>query len=442
MHLLTLIFAFSVFSAEVFRPSSFTHQDGKAVFVDMTTADYFIEYDVTKKKAHAVARIKFSQSEEGYPVFDSVIAPDIIHLNGRAVSATEIRTPNNESTVRVLTNKISSGEYDLYMEIPLVNLVFFTDTGVRSSFWTSDLEERRFLESYLPTNLEFDQIKMSFNVKFVGALNKQSIYTNGSLKHNEDGTFKIDFPPYFTSSSLYFHVVPENSMKELRFLLKSIDGRDIPAVVYFGSNSISASLERLKAKTTVIFHELESDYGPFPHPSLTVYQAGMGGMEYCGATMTDFSALGHELFHSYFARGIMPANGNAGWIDEALASWRDGNYQSRGELTGTSGMSSWPYYTRTTDRAAYSFGERFMGYLDGKLQAKGGLKPFMRQMIEARLFKPFVIDDFINEMSEFYGESLKEDFIKYTFSSSHNLEGAKQSRFHQKMTYAELAEFL
>jgi hypothetical protein len=49
-------------------------------------------------------------------------------------------------------------------------------------------------------------------------------------------------------------------------------------------------------------------------------------MEYCGATMTDPGALGHELTHSWFARGVMPANGNTGWIDEAVASWRDDGY--------------------------------------------------------------------------------------------------------------------
>ena len=98
--------------------------------------------------------------------------------------------------------------------------------------------------------------------------------------------------------------------------------------------------------------------------------------------MTDMSALGHEMFHFYFARGVMPANGNAGWVDEALASWRDDGYQSLGTLSGSSNMSGRPYYTRTTDTAAYSFGERFMSYLDGKLKSKGGLKPYMRTLVE------------------------------------------------------------
>ena len=111
----------------------------------------------------------------------------------------------------------------------------------------------------------------------------------------------------------------------------------------------------------------------------------------------------------------MPANGNAGWVDEALASWRDDGYQSLGTLSGSSNMSGRPYYTRTTDTAAYSFGERFMSYLDGKLKSKGGLKPYMRTLVEREKFKPFFIEEFISHMSKFYGVDLSADFKQYTF---------------------------
>ena len=74
--------------------------------------------------------------------------------------------------------------------------------------------------------------------------------------------------------------------------------------------------------------ELEQTYGPYPHEALLIYCTGniSGGMEYAGATMTSLEALGHEITHSWFARGVMPANGNAGWIDEAIARWRDRGY--------------------------------------------------------------------------------------------------------------------
>jgi len=354
----------------------------------------------------------------------------------------------------------------LVIELALVNLVEFTEAGVKSAFWTSDLDERKFLERYMPANFEFDQVKMTFVVKFLGAKNKQTIYTNGVVETLDNNTFKISYPAYYTASSIFYHTVPQGATSELRFNLKSIDGRDIPAVVYFSKTSWNTNLERLKEKTTEVFHELESDYGAFPHPSITVLQAGMGGMEYCGATiphpsitvlqagmggmeycgatMTDFSALGHELFHSYFARGVMPANGNAGWIDEAFASWRDDGYQTLSTLSGSTGMSSHPYYTRTTDTAAYSFGERFMSYLDGKLKTKGGLKVFMRHMVDKRVFSPFHIDEFISEMSAFYDVPLMPDFKKYTFGNGNSFSGQNKmnKKIHHKMTPEELKLYL
>lgn len=426
------------------RPKSFSTPEGKAVFVDFTEATYEITYDMTKSAASVKAAIKFNAIEAGNPIFDSVEAPTSLKLDGIDVLATETSTPNRETTLRVINKTVSTGIHELKIELPLTSLVEFKNGGVKSAFWTSDLDNREFLERYMPANFEFDQVKMTFLVKLIGSTVKQIIYTNGLMTQVDATTTKITYPAYYTASSIFFHTLPEGTSSELRFSLKSIDGRDIPAVVYATTGLFgSPNLQRLKDSTTNVFHELEKDYGAFPHPSVTVLNAGSGGMEYCGATMTDMGALGHELFHSYFARGVMPANGNSGWLDEALASWRDGGYQSSTSLSGSSRMSSHPYYTRTTDTAAYSFGKRFMGYLDGKLVDKGGLKPFMRHMIEKRVFAPLFVEEFIKEMSDFYGVSLDEDFKKYTFGAKDSFtKSAKESSVHRKMTQAELKKYL
>ena len=443
--LLGLMLAGSVFASNdlTHMPKSFNTAKGKAVFVDFSEATYEITYDIAKSLSSVKARLMFNAPEAGLPIFDSVTAPSSINLDGVAVNATETPTPSNETTLRVIDTPIAAGAHVLSIELPLTTLVDYKDGGVKSAFWTSDLDSREFLERYMPANFEFDQVKMTFLVKFIGGKTKQVIYTNGVQTAVDANTIKITYPHYYTASSIFFHTVPQGSMSELRFSLKSIDGREIPAVVYFGKSSWGTSLEKLKNKTAEVFHELESDYGAFPHPTITVYQAGMGGMEYCGATMTDFSALGHELFHSYFARGVMPANGNSGWLDEALASWRDGGYSSLTSLDGSSGMSSHPYYTRITDQAAYSFGKRFMGYLDGKTQSKGGLKPFMRYMIEKRVFAPLFVEEFIQEMGTFYGMSFEADFKRYTYSSrKSSLDKGPMNHVHRKMSVKELAKFL
>ena len=234
-------------------------------------------------------------------------------------------------------------------------------------------------------------------------------------------------------------------MDETRFTLKSIDGRMLPVLLYATKGSWIASLDRLKEKVSSVFKELEADYGPFPHPSILVYQAGSGGMEYCGATMTDFGSVGHELFHSYFARGVMPANGNSGWLDEALASWRDNGYPTLSSLSGSSGMSSHPYYTRITDMAAYSFGARFMSLLDGETRGKGGMKPFLRYMVATQALKPLFVEEFISMMEGFYQQSFKNLFKRYTYGSGLNLDQAglrTESQPHRKMSLTELKDYL
>lgn len=445
-----LLIAFSLFASlamatdndRIHTPRSFSVAGGKAVFADFTEAVYNITYDLNAQKASVVAEIKLETRESGFPIFDSVQAPSSVLLDGVAVTAVETKTPSRETTLRFVNKLTSPGAHTLKIEVPLTTLVKFSATGVSSAFWTSDLDERQFLERYMPANFEFDQVKMTFNVNFIGAKTKQVIYTNGTMTETKSNVFKISYPSYYTASSIFFHAVPQGTVTELRFSLKSIDGRNIPSVVYFSPSTFGGSLERLKNKTTEVFHELESDYGPFPHPSITVLQAGSGGMEYCGATMTDFSALGHELFHSYFARGVMPANGNSGWLDEALASWRDDGYQTLDTLSGSTGMSSHAYYTRTTDTAAYSFGERFMSYLDGKTKAKGGLKPFMRYMVDKKTFAPLFVEEFIKEMNNFYGISVDEDFKRYTFSKNSFAPTTKSSHVHKKMSVEEMAKFL
>lgn len=436
--------AFASDNDKLHRPKSFNANGGKAVFADFSEANYYITYDLNQKQASVNAQIKLETNEAGFVIFDSFTAPTSVELDGVNVGSVESKTPDNATTVRMANKMVAAGAHTLSIQLPLTTLVEFGADGVKSAFWTSDLSDRKYLERYMPANFEFDQVKMTFHVNFIGAKTKQVIYTNGVQTETAANSFKVSYPSYYTSSSIFFHTVPQGAVNELRFSLKSIDGREIPAVVYFAKSSFGSNLERLKAKTTEVFHELEGDYGAFPHPSITVLQAGSGGMEYCGATMTDFSALGHEMFHSYFARGVMPANGNAGWIDEALASWRDDGYQTLSTLSGSTGMSSHTYYTRITDRNAYTFGERFMSLMDGKLKSKGGLKPFMRYMVDKKVFTPFFIEEFIKEMSNFYGVDVEEDFRKYTFGNKDNfsVDLKTKSHIHRKMDLEELKNYL
>lgn len=424
-------------------PQNFAYAGGQAVFVDFTKATYNLRYDIVQKLATVHAVIEFTASAEGHPVFDLVNEPTAVKLNGAKAVVETIKLPGNVSQVRVLGATVKAGTHTMEITAPVTELVEMDGKSVKSAFWTTDLDDRGYLEQYLPANMEFDRVPMTFNIEFVGLQNEQRIYTNGVVTKTGEGQYQVVYPEYFTSSSLFFHTTPVGAMAEKSFTYRSIDGRELPVVVYkkpsmWGSDE--GALTRLQQQTVTVLTELENDYGPFLHPSVTIYNAGSGGMEYCGATMTDTGALGHELTHSYFARGLMPANGNAGWIDEALASWRDNNYPRLNSLNGSANMAGRLPYTRFTDMAAYSFGARFMGYLDGKFAGQGGLKSLLRKLVEEKSFEPFFTENFIEWAEGHYRMDLKAEFKARVYGG----QTMKQSEHpvHKKVSPAQLRPLL
>lgn len=452
---LLLIFLISIVSAYAHdndvthRPKSFTYQDGNAVFVDFEEAVYDITYDIDLKKAEVNATIKLHVVEEGFPVFDLVQEPTSVQIDGLEVKANVVQTPSKETTLRVINKKLAIGTYDLAVKVSLTNLIEYTTSGVKSAFWVTDLEDRYYLERYIPVNLEYDRVKMIFNLNFKGLKTKQHLFANGQVSWSSEQKAKIEFPEHFTVNSLYFHTTPVDSVELVEANFKSVNGRDIPVAVYMAKTTNAVKiLTDLKNYAQRTMLELEADYGPFPHASLIIYNAdlssmGLGGMEYAGATVTNENALEHEMFHSYFARGVTPANGNAGWIDESLASWRDGGYRRATTLSGSSSMAAHAPYTRKTDTAAYGFGAQFMSFLDNKFASKGGLKPFMNKLLEKKIFEPLFTEDFIKEMELFYGEKVQDVFNKYVYKKPEweTLKAEKNNR-HRKLSHAELQSIL
>lgn len=430
----------------IHRPKSFNYRDAQAVFVDFTEAYYKLIYDIPNKQAAVTALIKFNVIEKGYPIFDLIPDATSIKLDGIESQAPTVATPSNETKVRILDRKLSAGSYELEIKVPLKTLVTFTATGVKNAFWVTDLEDRFYLERYIPTNLEYDRFKMTFDVQFLGLKETQHIFANGKITWSGTERAIIEFPEYFTVNSLYFHTTPVGSVDLLNFEYASVNGRSIPVVVYTAAGMGTASkLERFKTLTNKVLAELEADFMAFPHDSVTIYDAnlssmGLGGMEYAGATVTDISSAAHELFHSYFARGVCPANGNAGWIDESLASWRDGGYRRSATLIGSSSMASHAPYTRKTDTQAYGFGAKFMAHLDHRFAAKGGLKPFMNKLLETRLFTPIFTEEFIAEMEKFYGEPVTEIFRERVYRPTNM--SVDLHPVHKKMVLEDMYKLL
>ena len=219
-----------------------------------------------------------------------------------------------------------------------------------------------------------------------------------------------------------------------------MNGRIIPIILY---SRFSWSLNSAQKETLNVLKELEDRFGVWPHPSLTIYLAGQGGMEYSGATMTSKSALGHELTHSYFARGVMPINGNAGWIDEAIASWRDSNYASKENLPyGSSNMSSHSNYRRYTDRDAYSHGRDFLKHINFRLESLGGLTSFLKGFHDKHTHTNISTELFKSSLEDFAGEDFSKEFNTHIYGKSSEKKTVGENPNHPRLSTAELKSLL
>lgn len=424
-------------------PPNFKNSDGNVVYVDFKSGQYNISYDPKTKKITSSSTIIFESHEEGMPAFDLKENPTSMGLDGEAVTSKVISSPDNETWFRIVQKTIKPGTHTLIVNAPINEEVLFLNDGVSSAFWFTDLGDRGFLESYLPANFEFDQYKIIFNLDFK-TFTKQKIYTNGVVNKLDNNKFTVHFPETYTSSSPYFHTAPIGRYPEENFNFRSIDGRDIPVTLYAGTKG--TNLQTTKTKVLTSLENLESKYGPFLHQTVTIFIAGNGGMEYCGATMTDTWALNHELTHSYFARGgYMPADGNSGWVDEAITSWSDEGSGSRAEMKAYSNMAGNSQYRRFTHYDAYSVGKSFMYYLNYKFQANGGLTSFLGQLIQTENFKPMTTEEFIKKMSIYYSEDLMPLFKKHVYTSrAVGNEGKRPGKrpVHMKMTQKQMRKYL
>lgn len=406
-------------------PPPFMVGGNPAVPIHAAGLDLVIEAEASQRRATGRGRLRFTLSQPGRPLLDIVPRPSRLVLNGHALPTERLRLvlPPDESTpLRMLDEALTAGEaHQLDIEYPLPDgTVQFVDGGVRLGFFMTDLDQRGYLERHAPANLEFDQVPMSVEIRISGSSHAHRLFTNGRAAQEGDSAWQVTFPDYFTCSSCYLHLTD----RLLSVRTGSFTGmeREIPITAY-GEQEVE--VEQALEDAIGFLRELEQTYGPYTHEALLIYCTGHipGGMEYAGATMTQLAALGHEIAHSWFARGVMPANGNAGWIDEAIASWRDQGYPRASIVSQRPpvNLAGFSPYRRHTPRESYAMGSLLLSELD-RLFSPGGLRPILarlfhewqRQLITTPLFQAF--------LEQQTGASLGPIFNRYVFGKEEESE--------------------
>ena len=398
-------------SAVKMIPPNFGVSGGQAVYVDIKNIEVELTFDVASRKALVQAKVAFEQDEKGFPIINLVPEVQSASIDGKALAMGSKRNtldPDSQHTLSYLACEVAPGFHtaEFGYELSGHKSVRFDPQGVEFFQSATDLKGPSgsfgYSEHYFPSNAhEGDQYTQVSRIKITNGSREHQIFSNGVVTKDEEGSFRVNFPGHFNSASFFLDVVDPSRYTIVEETYEGKAG-PIPIEVY-GTHSLSVEIAAQRIRD--VLAELEHDYGPWAHPGLTVRVQDNfgGGMEYAGATITDHRALEHEVMHSWFARGVMPWNGDAGWIDEAIASWRDEGYPRAGGIDGSrsfprlSGVSP---YRRDTPREAYNHGQRVISQLDFVLRDSGGLKPVLKELfgryqhqtITTKMFEDFVAE--------------------------------------------------
>lgn len=425
-----LIFYFLMMSSLVwanpaFAPPNFVLENDKAIFTDFVSAEYNVIYDISNKKTYITSVIKFVNDEVGMPLFDLIDEPSTVVLDGETALQQLITTPHSETEndytqLRIVKKNILPGPHTLVVthELKAFPAIFNKNT-VNSGFFMSDDDPRGLLERYLPANLEHDQVSMKLNIKIIGATTDETIFTNGNISELSKYHWSIEFPKYFNCSSLYFHIRAKDETSILQYSYGSSDQRLIPVTIYKDSKQ-NDDLDQFRSALDEKLNAYEHLFGQFPHSSITIFVSDIPdfAMEYAGVAVTDLDSLTHELIHSYFGRGVMPANGNAGWIDEAMATFVAGPYSPDANLIQPINMGAHSPYYRANDMLGYFFGLNFLGYLDQQFKKKNSLlsmNNFLTEWYKTHTGQVITVPMLEHDLEQYSGIDLTDLFLKYVY---------------------------
>lgn len=275
----------------------------------------------------------------GCPVFDLRQPVDRVRLDGRALAPEHVRPRSvgaePYATVRVLDLPQATGStHTLGLGYRLARPA--SDLGgayppvlsvrgrrrLRWSFGMGDLFDGRHLEMWLPSNLPFDRFPVELEVVLDGVGTPHTLITNGAMTATGPSSWDVAFPAWFSSVSAMLELWPTDELEHLRR----------PAPLRGSGRTVPVDLWKVRGRPEDLAHEGtrvarlleagETTFGPFPLDRYTCFfHDREGGMEYAGATTTSSGALAHEVLHSWFARGVMPASDADGWWDEAVTTY-------------------------------------------------------------------------------------------------------------------------
>lgn len=410
-------------------PKIFSDSVKTFVPINFISQDLTLSFDVLTNKVNGKSIIQFEVIQKGYPYFELKTPVLDALLNNGNVATFGLSDPDGQNqNFWALDSEVEAGfihQVELSFEL-FPDRVSFGDGGVKFLTSMTDVSNVHFFEDWGPVGFEDDAFSLTLHLKLLGSTSSHKLFSNGQTLVSSADEWTILFPSSFTKSSFYIHLTNSIGLSVATFKYQGIE-KEIPVTVYSSSSSLTNQAVEILPE---LFKEFETDFGPYAHSSFTAYlHTGGGGMEYAGATISSLGALDHELFHSWFARGVMPADGRSGWIDEAMASWRDNGYFRANALLsrGVTNLSNFSPFRKSTPSNSYKDGRYLLAELDLLFANFGGMKPLMREFFGRYKNRVVTNEEFWNFLSSMTLTNIDRYFHRYTLGIDDHFRLAEES---------------
>lgn len=356
--------------------------DGKtAVPIDVSTIDARLTFDGATSTASGDATLTFVVGPvAGRPTFDLRQTITGVWLDGAPVAVGQVLTrdlgggPGAE--LRVLDVSLAAGSshtlrctYTLALPASPAGggyppgLTWSAGPRLAVNFGFTDLAAARYLEAWVPANLIWDQYAVNLELQVTGTAIAHRVITNGTIAALGTNHWRVAFPDRTTALSTLVEVRASDTLSSSSTTVTlPVSGKVVTIEVFKLAANAAVNLATVSSNIATWLVENENSAGRYLHDNRFVAFIIQGGMEYDGGCTSSPGALRHEVFHSWWGRGVKPASQPDAWWDEAWNVYHD----SGGAGTQPFDFAESPVtlatrnaYSRITPSNAYTAGERF-----------------------------------------------------------------------------------
>jgi hypothetical protein len=409
---------------------------GHPIDIESVSATFHFDHGARSARARAVMRFEVIGAG-GMPLFDLRQEVERAWLDGEeldpaALAAHEIGP--QAGTMRILERELAGGEtHELVLEYPLAEPsspqaqgIGWSEDGLSWDTWFSDLNPGRYLEMWMPANLLYDRHSVELELRADGLPQPHELVTNASIEVKGEHHWLLRFPANSTAFSPMVVLLPADRVERSQ-TTERIAGRRFTIDVCRRLDA-PGDLDRIHEQVADDLEEFIRNTGPWAHSdrvSVLIWRGGRS-MEYDGATTSSIGALRHELFHSWWGRGVKPATQNDGWFDEAWNVYfadREGPSPGRVKEGPPVELCSSDPWNRITARASYGAGSAFFARLAGEIGEKRLVK-LMADFYREHVHRPVTTAELEAHLAEGSRkpEAVRRLFHRYVYGR----EGAPQ----------------